>query len=127
MTLEKGKCTMKIIPIIIIIISFSVTKLDCKNDTVKKCECGIIPNKTKNARIFRGIDATIDSYPWYVLIELRFFKSPKWLSKLKDILKESSGKFMQTSGALVTRRHVLTVAHQFYDLNFDKPASENTG
>ena len=114
---------MKIIHIIII--SFSVTKLECKNNTEKKCECGIIPNKT-NARIFRGIDASIDSYPWYALIEIRFLKPPRWLSKLKEILKEISGDFMQLSGALVTRRHVLTAAHGFYDINYDKPGSDTS-
>ena len=108
---------MKIILIIVIIISFSVIKSECKNDTKKKCECGIIPNSKRNARIFRGIDATIDSYPWYVVIELRFFKPPKWLSRLKDIF---TGQFMQFSGALVTRRHILTAAHGFYDIDYEK-------
>ena len=115
---------MKIILIIVIIISFSVIEFECKNDTKKKCECGIIPNSKRNARIFRGIDATIDSYPWYVVIELKFFKPPKWLSRLKDIL---FGKFMQFSGALVTRRHILTAAHGFYDINFDNPSQGSTG
>ena len=121
---------MKIIPIIVIIISFSLTKSECKNDTKKKCECGIIPNSTRNARIFRGIDATIDSYPWYVVIELRFFKPPKWLSRLKDVLfghYDKFGEFMQFSGALVTRRHILTAAHGFYDINFDNPSQGSTG
>ena len=115
---------MKILPIILIIISFSVIKSECKNDTKKKCECGIIPNNKRNARIFRGIDATIDSYPWYVVIELRFFKPPKWLSRLKDIF---TGQFMQFSGALVTRRHILTAAHGFYDIDFDNPSQGGTG
>ena len=114
---------MKIIPIILIIISFSVIKSECKNDTKTKCECGIIPNNKRNARIFRGIDATIDSYPWYVVIELRFFKPPKWLSRLKLKLEQ----FMQFSGALVTRRHILTAAHGFYDTNFDNPSQGGTG
>ena len=76
---------------------------------VEKCECGRAEmtqsGTSSNARIFKGKETLEKQHPWYILIQISY--------------KDSSGKtFSQHSGgALISRKHVLTVAHSFFELH----------
>ena len=75
----------------------------------EKCECGRAEmtqsGTSSNARIFKGKETLEKQHPWYILIQISY--------------KDSSGKtFNQHSGgALISRKHVLTVAHSFFELH----------
>ena len=59
-----------------------------------------------NARIFRGTDATKNKFPWYIHITLKF---PKRSQDDKDFYGEGGG-------ALISMKHILTVAHLFFPI-----------
>ena len=62
--------------------------------------------KQKNARIYRGMDAKKNRFPWYIDLEIEYpaIKDPK---KPKENLKKDAG------GSLISKYHILTVAHIF--------------
>ena len=101
---------MKLILIsIIVFCSIIITPTNCakKDSNKKKCNCGISNHRySKNARIFNGNHALDDQYPWQVFLEL-------------ELLPDSKLKLF--GGCLVTMKHILTVAHVFYDEeNYDQ-------
>ena len=62
--------------------------------------------KQKNSRIYRGMDAKINRFPWYIDLEVEYptIKDPK---KPKEMMKKEAG------GSLISKYHILTVAHIF--------------
>ena len=69
-----------------------------------KCECGKA-EYSSNARIFNGMPAFEKQFPWQLLI---------WVSYKDDKGKKWKGK---AGGALISRKHILTVAHAFYEID----------
>ena len=71
----------------------------------KSCHCGKF-SKTKkgrtlqNTRIYNGRDADHEDYPWQIFLKII---PPKW------------GTPMWCSGSLISRKHILTAAHCFFD------------
>ena len=64
------------------------------------CDCGRVLNQ-QNAKIFKGQQAKADRYPWQILLEI--------IPSNKEI------KFSRCGGSLISRRHILTAAHCFFD------------
>ena len=59
-----------------------------------------------NARIFNGKDALDDKYPYYIYIEFNTESE-----KIKDY---------GWGGALISKKHILTCAHEFYPVGNEK-------
>ena len=75
----------------------------------EKCECGRAESNQRvdaltNARIFKGKEVIQKQYPWQMLIHMKF----------KNIAGEMGYK--EVGGTLISRKHVLTAAHNFYHL-----------
>ena len=72
----------------------------------EKCECGRV-EYSSNARIFNGDAAFEKQFPWQVLIQVAYIND-------KDQKKTT-----RSGGSLISRKHILTVAHAFYELEDD--------
>ena len=72
----------------------------------EKCECGRV-EYSSNARIFNGKAAFEKQFPWQILIQVAYIND-------KDQKKTT-----RSGGSLISRKHVLTVAHAFYELEDD--------
>ena len=72
----------------------------------EKCECGRA-EYSSNARIFNGNAAFEKQFPWQMLIQVAYIDD-------KDQKRKS-----RSGGTLISRKHVLTVAHAFYELEDD--------
>ena len=72
----------------------------CLSDCQIKCG-------NSNTRIYRGKDATKNMFPWYIDLTVGYpdIEDPE---KKNDFLKKYAG------GALISKQHILTVAHTFY-------------
>ena len=71
----------------------------------EKCDCGTF-SKSKgrtiqNTRIFRGRNAKDERYPWQIFLKIFYSKD------------ETQNK--NCGGSLISRRHILTAAHCFFD------------
>ena len=75
---------------------------DCKIKCGKK-------RTNSTARIYRGKDATKNMFPWYIDLEIN----------LLDPKNQNSFLNFQGGGALISKKHILTVAHSFYP-NYEK-------
>ena len=73
----------------------------------EKCECGRpeihLSDTSTNARIFKGKEAIRKQFPWQILIHMKF----------KNVRGEEENTM--SGGTLISRKHVLTAAHNFYD------------
>ena len=72
----------------------------------EKCECGRpvvhLSDTSTNARIFKGKEAIQKQYPWQLMLQMDF----------DNLAGEKKRKIF--GGTLISRKHVLTVAHNFY-------------
>ena len=97
--------SMRII-LILLLYFYYISLLDCKKDKTK-CECGIpLPASKKtqnNARIFNGQDAAPMQFPWQVFLEIK---------------AKINGSTVFGGAVLVSKKHILTSAHAFYDHEF---------
>ena len=75
----------------------------------EKCECGRAEmsqsGTSSNARIFKGKETIQKQHPWYIFLQITY--------------KDSLGKKFigRLGGALISRKHFLTVAHAFFELH----------
>ena len=60
-------------------------------------------NTSTNARVFKGKEAIRKQFPWQILIHMKF----------KNVRGEEENTM--SGGTLISRKHVLTAAHNFYD------------
>ena len=76
--------------------------LSLKSCCAKKCQCGKIESSS-SARIFKGKDASVNQFPWQIYKEIYF--------------ADESGKekMSRGGGTLISKKHVLTTAHSFFD------------
>ena len=76
----------------------------------KTCSCGKFSvakrDANENARIYNGRDAKDGQYPWYIF--------------LKIIDKKSKTGGGVCGGSLISKKHILTAAHCFFDPETDK-------
>ena len=88
----------------ILILTFLITS----NLSVCNSKCG---GKNGNTRIYKGKKASKDSFPWYIDLKLEYpeIKNPE--NSVKGTWKGG--------GALISKKHVLTVAHIFYPFKKD--------
>ena len=97
----KSSQNMRII-LILEMYFYYLSVIDCKKDKTK-CECGIpLPTSKKtinNARIFNGKDAAPNQFPWQVFFEI----------------KVTIDNIVGGGAVLVSKKHILTCAHAFYD------------
>ena len=100
---------MRIILILLLYFYYS-SVIYCKKDKTK-CECGIpLPASKKtqnNARIFNGQDAAPNQFPWQVLLDIK-----------AKINAKNSTITVFGGAVLVSKKHILTSAHAFYDHEF---------
>ena len=70
-----------------------------------KCDCGTFGTDAQNNRIYNGKTSREDRYPWQIFL-------------LIDTDNENGNdKFSyDCGGSLISRRHILTAAHCFFDL-----------
>ena len=96
---------MRII-LILVLYFYYISVIYCKKDKTK-CECGIpLPASKKtqnNARIFNGKDAAPKQFPWQVFFEIKVKKD------------DNSIDYSAGGAVLVSKKHILTCAHAFYD------------
>ena len=78
--------------------------ITCLSDCHVKCGK---QERNSNARVYRGKDATKNMFPWYIDLTVGYpdIEDPE---KKNDFLKKYAG------GALISKQHILTVAHIFY-------------
>ena len=93
--------SLKVIIVILMIAYLS----DCQNKCGKQ-------GRNSNAKIYNGQNATQNMFPWYVDLKIGFpdFKHPK---NPKSFVNFHGG------GTLISKKHILTVAHSFYP-NYEK-------
>ena len=98
--------SLKIIIVILMIAYLS----DCQNKCGKQ-------GRNSNAKIYNGQNATQNMFPWYVDLKIGFpdFKHPK---NPKSFVNFHGG------GTLISKKHILTVAHLFYP-NYKDTFSES--
>ena len=91
--------SLKII-LIIIVILMTACLSDCQMKWAKQ-------RKNSNSRIYRGKDATKNMFPWYIDLTIGY-------PDIKD--PNSKNGFVERfgGGALISKLHILTVAHLFY-------------
>ena len=73
----------------------------------KTCSCGKFSvtkrDAIENARIYNGRDAKDGQYPWYIFLKI-----------VDKKCRNSCG------GSLISKKHILTAAHCFFDLKTHK-------
>ena len=76
----------------------------------KTCSCGKFSvakrDANENARIYNGRDAKDGQYPWYIF--------------LKIVDKKCPDGGCVCGGSLISKKHILTAAHCFFDPKTDK-------
>ena len=68
----------------------------------EKCECGKAEYSSNNARIYNGKTAFEKQFPWQMLIQVTYNND------------KGEERNPRAGGILVSRKHVLSVAHAFY-------------
>ena len=79
------------------------------NLSVCNSKCG---GKISNSRIYKGKDASKDMFPWYIDLKLEY-------PEIKNPDDSQKG-----GGALISMKHILTVAHIFYPFKKDSFSNE---
>ena len=74
--------------------------------------CEADSKSQSNARIYRGEDAPKNKYPFYIDIHVTF---PQVIQPDSNISLTNHG-----GGALISKSHILTVAHLFYPVHNKK-------
>ena len=60
----------------------------------------------KNARIYKGREAKKNAFPWYIDLEVEY-------PSIKDPEKPKENLKIEAGGSLISKYHILTVAHIF--------------
>ena len=76
----------------------------CLSDCQIKCGK---QRRNSNTRIYRGKDATKNMFPWYIDLKIGY-------PDIKNPNKKNSFLEIFGGGALISKQHILTVAHIFY-------------
>ena len=93
----------------IIILIFLITS----NLSVCNSKCS---GKIGNTRIYKGKNASKDRFPWYIDLTLEY-------PEIKNPDDSEKGTW-KGGGALISKKHILTVAHIFYPLKKDSFSNE---
>ena len=70
------------------------------SNAAANCDCGIAQQRIlQNTRIYKGSDANAVRYPWQIFLK---------------IIATQVNRYAIFGGSLISRKHILTVAHPFY-------------
>ena len=76
----------------------------------KSCSCGKLSKAkkgtAKNSRIYNGRDAKNGQYPWHIYLKIVAQVGP-------------DESYFNCGGSLISRKHILTAAHCFFDPDTD--------